>query len=57
MEEPPPIWMVATSSRGEPTKGDPPALALGEVLTTPRLQNWPCYDKDTFASGMVLPKQ
>ena len=44
MEELPPIWRVATnliSSRGQPTRGGPPAWGLGEVLTTPPREN-PC---------------
>ena len=38
MEERPPIWRAAAnilkSSRGQPTRGGPPAWGLGEVLTT-----------------------
>jgi len=45
MEEWPPIWREATNklnnSRGQPTRGGPPAWGLGDVLTTPPLEN-PC---------------
>jgi hypothetical protein len=43
MEERPPIWRVTVnklnSSRGQPTRGGPPAWGLGEVLTTPSREN------------------
>ena len=39
MEEQPPITRVAenklNNSRGQPTRGGPPAWGLGEALTTP----------------------
>jgi len=25
---------------------------LGDVLTTPHPKNWPCYETDTYASGL-----
>jgi hypothetical protein len=31
-------------SRGQPTRGGPPAWGLGEVLTTPHRKKLPCYE-------------
>ena len=32
------------NSRGQPTRGGPPAWGLGEVLTTPHRKNIFCYE-------------
>jgi hypothetical protein len=56
MEERPPIWRVVASTLNRQSrtadKGGPPALGLGEVLTTPYLTNLPCYERDTCASDL-----
>ena len=48
MEERPPIWRVAanilTKQPRTADKGWPPTWWLGEVLTTPHLKNWLCYE-------------
>jgi hypothetical protein len=33
-------------------KAGPPGWGLGEVLTVPHRNNWPCYEKDTIATGL-----
>jgi hypothetical protein len=38
--------------RGKPTRGGPPTCGLGEELTTPHCENWPCYKMDTCAMGL-----
>jgi len=40
------------SSRGQLTRVDPPSWGLGELLTTPCLKNWLCYDTLTRASDL-----
>jgi len=56
MEEQPSIRRTAANilrkHHGEPAWDVPPAWELGKVLTTPHRKKWPCYDKDTCASGL-----
>ena len=57
MEERPPIWRVATNilnKQVQQTRGGPPDLGLGEVVTTPHVKNLPCYESFTNASEMAL---
>jgi hypothetical protein len=43
---------IEKRSCGQPTGGDPPTGVMGEVLIKPRREIWPCYETDTFASGL-----
>jgi len=43
------IWRVAANILNEQTEDK----GLGEVLTTPHRKNWPRYETDTYASGLV----
>ena len=55
MEERLPIWRVAAnilSSRGELTRGGPPAWGLGEVLANPHTKNVLCYEPFKKASEL-----
>jgi hypothetical protein len=40
------------SSRGRPTRGDPPAWGLGDVLTTPHRKKLSCYESHKEASDL-----
>jgi len=55
----PSVWWVAANvlnkHSGQPTRDCPPAWELGEVLTTPRRKNRPCYETDYFASVWAEP--
>jgi hypothetical protein len=48
------FWRVAAniwnSSRGQPTRGGPPAWLLGVVLTTPHRKKKTCYKNSKEAS-------
>jgi hypothetical protein len=50
------IWRVAAnilnSSRGQPTRGGPPAWGLGMWLTTPHRKKVTCYKNSQEASDM-----
>jgi hypothetical protein len=39
-------------SRRQPTWGDPSASGLGEVLETPRRNNWHSYERGTLVSDL-----
>jgi hypothetical protein len=43
---------ILTSSRGQTTRGGPPAWGLGVVLTTPHRKKQACYEKDQWASDL-----
>jgi hypothetical protein len=52
------LRMYWISSRGQPTRGSPPAWGLGEVVTTPHLKNVSCYEMvhpPLFFSIILLP--
>ena len=56
------LWIYWKSSRGQPTRGGPPALGLGEVLTTLHRKNISCYKMFTQKASdldwyFVRPKQ
>jgi len=54
LEERPPIWKVAPIILNkQPTRGGPPALGLGEMLTTPRHKNL----STAWTDPLVLHKQ
>ena len=46
--------MYSISSRGQPTRGGPPAWELGEVLTTLRRKNWPRYEMELDTGGICV---
>jgi hypothetical protein len=50
------IWRVAANTLNkqsrEPTRGDPPAWVLGEVLTTPHRKKLPRYEAYHKASDL-----
>lgn len=39
-------------SHGQVKRDGPPVWSFGEVLTTPQLKSWPCYETYTCASGL-----
>ena len=43
---------IDVSSRGQATRCSPLAWVLRESLTTPHRKNWPCFKKNTCASGL-----
>jgi hypothetical protein len=53
----PTIWTVATdilNKQVQPTRCGPPALGLGEVVTTPHRKNLPCCESFTNVSELAL---
>jgi hypothetical protein len=38
------LRIYCISSRGQPTRTDPPAWGLGEMVTTPRRKKVSCYE-------------
>jgi hypothetical protein len=44
------LQIYLTSSRGQPTRGGPPAWRLSEVLINLHRQKWPCYETCIFLS-------
>jgi hypothetical protein len=56
MEELSPIWRVVANILNKQSrtsdKGCSSSLGLGEVLTTPHLKNWMCYETWTLASDL-----
>ena len=52
---------ISTKRPHKPKRGGPPACELGELLTTPHRENWPCYERihapRAWNDPLVPPRQ